>query len=139
MRRTWGAIYEAVSDVTSKLSSKEMADLCALADGTLPAHRRAEVEAWVAASPELQDLLERQRRSLTATQALASEPVPDSLREAVEARRRRTSSRPVQRRSSRTSRKGAQAASRSSRAADGGTRPTNSLTRYLQPARTLMA
>lgn len=84
--------------MTSKLSSKEMADLCALADGTLPAHRRAEVEAWVAASPELQDLLERQRRSLTATQALASEPVPDSLREAVEARRRTTSSRPVRRR-----------------------------------------
>jgi hypothetical protein len=87
-----------VSDVTSKLSNKEMADLSALADGTLPAHRRAEVEAWVAASPERQDLLELQRRSLVATQALVSEPVPDSLREAVEARRRPTGSRPVQRR-----------------------------------------
>ena len=98
MRKARGAIYEAVSDVTSKLNNKEMADLCALADGTLPAHRRAEVEAWVAASPERQDLLERQRRSLVATRALASEPVPDSLRETVEARRRATGSRSLRRR-----------------------------------------
>jgi anti-sigma factor RsiW len=38
-----------------------MAELSALADGTLPADRRAEVEARVAASPELQELVERQR------------------------------------------------------------------------------
>jgi anti-sigma factor RsiW len=87
-----------VSDLTSKLNSKEMADLCALADGTLPVRRRAEVEAWVAASPERQDLLERQRHSLVATRALASEPVPDALREAVEAQRRAAGSRPVRRR-----------------------------------------
>jgi len=62
-----------------------MADLCALADGSLPAARRAEIEARIAASPELQQLLERQRLSLRATQALAAEPVPDSLRTAVEA------------------------------------------------------
>ena len=84
--------------MTSNLSNKEIADLCALADGTLPVDRRAEVEAWVAASSERQDLLERQRRSLVATQALASEPVPDSLRQAVEARRRTTGSRSRRRR-----------------------------------------
>ena len=69
------------------LSEQEMAELCALADGTLPPERRAAVEARVAASPELQELLERQRRAVTATRALASEPAPASLREAVEARR----------------------------------------------------
>ena len=62
-----------------------MADLCALADGTLPSTRRAEVEARVASSPELQRALARQRLSLTATRTLAGEPVPDSLSAAVEA------------------------------------------------------
>jgi anti-sigma factor RsiW len=64
-----------------------MAELCALADGTLPAERRAEVEARVATSPELQELLERQRRAVLATQTLAADEVPESLRSAVEARR----------------------------------------------------
>lgn len=63
-----------------------MADLCALADGTLPAGRRAAVEARVAASPELRELLERQRRAVAGTRALLDEPVPASLRAAVEER-----------------------------------------------------
>jgi anti-sigma factor RsiW len=74
--------------MTAHLSTEEMAELAALADGTLPAERRAEVEARVAADPELQELLERQRRVVLATQALAHEQVPASLREAVEARSR---------------------------------------------------
>ena len=65
-----------------------MADLSALADGTLSADRRAEVEARVAASSELQELLERQRVALLAAQAIAAEEVPESLQVAVEARRR---------------------------------------------------
>jgi anti-sigma factor RsiW len=77
-----------MTDAASSLSEREMAELAALADGTLPPERREAVEAWVAASPELQELLERQRRGLAATQALAEEPAPESLREAVEARRR---------------------------------------------------
>jgi anti-sigma factor RsiW len=78
-----------VSDVTARLSAEEIAELCALADGTLPAGRRAGIEARVAASPELQELLERQRRSLLATQTLAAEEsVPESLQAAVEADRR---------------------------------------------------
>jgi hypothetical protein len=64
-----------------------MAELCALADGTLPAARRAEVEARVAASPELQELLERQRQAVLAAQTLQAEEVPESLQAAVEARR----------------------------------------------------
>src|SRR5438876_5605421 len=65
-----------------------MAELCALADGTLPAERRAEVEARVAASSELQELLERQRRAVLAAQTLGAENVPESLLRGVEARAR---------------------------------------------------
>jgi anti-sigma factor RsiW len=82
-----------MSDAASRLSEAEMADLSGLADGTLPVERRAAVEARVAASPELQRLLERQRRAVAATQALTSEPVPDSLRAGVEAGRRAPSDR----------------------------------------------
>jgi anti-sigma factor RsiW len=72
-----------------------MAELCALADGTLPAELRAEVEARVAASPELQELLERQRRAVLAAQTLAAEEVPESLQAAVQADRRAVGSRRV--------------------------------------------
>lgn len=74
--------------MVGRLSSEEMAELCALADGTLPADRRDEVEARVAASPELREVLERQRRAVLAVQALAEEEVPGSLQAAVEARPR---------------------------------------------------
>jgi anti-sigma factor RsiW len=74
--------------MAERLSLEEMAELCALADGSLPAARRAEVEARVAASPGLQEVLERQRRAVLAAQTLEAEDVPDSLQAAVEARRR---------------------------------------------------
>jgi anti-sigma factor RsiW len=77
-----------MTDAAARLTEQEMADLAALADGTLPVERRAAVEAWVSASPELKELLDRQRRSVTATHALAEEPAPESLREAVESRQR---------------------------------------------------
>src|SRR5919106_43912 len=77
-----------MDDRVTRLSERELAELSALADGTLPAERRAAVEARVAGSPELQELLDRQRRALAATRSLGGEPAPQSLREAVEARRR---------------------------------------------------
>jgi anti-sigma factor RsiW len=73
----------------SNLTEREMAELAALADGSLPADRRAAVEARVASSAELRELVERQRRALAATSMLASEPVPDALRAGVESRVRR--------------------------------------------------
>jgi anti-sigma factor RsiW len=82
-----------MSNAVSHLTEQELADLCALADGTLPAARRPAVEAAVAASPELQQLLERQRRALEATRSLEREQAPASLRDAVEADRRARSSR----------------------------------------------
>jgi anti-sigma factor RsiW len=75
--------------MASNLSAQEMADLAALADGSLPAARRGALEARVAASPELQQLLERQRRAITATRAAAAEPAPASLRARVEGSRGR--------------------------------------------------
>jgi anti-sigma factor RsiW len=82
-----------MSDLVPGLSEQELAELCGLADGTLSAERRAAVEARVAASPQLQELVDRQRRAVAAMQALASEPAPESLRAAVEAGRRAPDSR----------------------------------------------
>jgi anti-sigma factor RsiW len=79
-----------MDEAASQLSEREMAELCALADGSLPPDRRAAVEAWVAGSPELQFLLERQRRSLEASRVAASEPMPPSLPTPVEAQLHRT-------------------------------------------------
>jgi hypothetical protein len=76
-----------MDDLASQLTEEQMAELSALADGTLPSERRPAVEAWVASSPELQQLLDRQRRSVAATQLAASEPMPDSLRATVPPRR----------------------------------------------------
>jgi anti-sigma factor RsiW len=76
-----------MSDVASGLSEREMAELCALADGSLPDERRPAVEAWIAADPALRELLARQRRAVAATQALAEHPTPASLEGAVGARR----------------------------------------------------
>lgn len=75
--------------MNERLSTQEMAELSALADGTLPPERRAEVEARVAASPELLALVERQRSAVTATQALAEDQPSASLVESVEGLRSR--------------------------------------------------
>jgi hypothetical protein len=80
----------------TKPTARDLADLSALADGTLDPSRRAEVEAGVAASPELSALYQRERRVVTALhQARASERAPAGLRARVEAARpsRRTAAR----------------------------------------------
>jgi hypothetical protein len=66
----------------------ELAELSALADGTLDPARRAEVEARIAASPELNALYERERRVVDALhQARATERAPEQLRARIEAAR----------------------------------------------------
>jgi len=67
------------------LSEHDMAELAAFADGTLPVERRAAIEARLASSAELRAFVERQRRALSATRALAAEPVPASLAASVAA------------------------------------------------------
>ena len=67
---------------------QEIAELAALADGTLAPDRRAALEAQVAASPELADRLAEQRRALALAQSAASEvEAPAALRARVEAHR----------------------------------------------------
>jgi hypothetical protein len=72
---------------------RDLADVAALADGSLPEERRAEVERRVAASPELSASLERQRRAVEAVRA-AAVPAPAGLRARLE-RSRAARRRPV--------------------------------------------
>jgi hypothetical protein len=72
------------TEPTHGLSDDELADLARLADGTLPADRRAEVEARVAASPQLASLVESQGVALRALQATHDVGAPMRLRENVE-------------------------------------------------------
>jgi anti-sigma factor RsiW len=68
---------------------EEPAELAALADGSLPPERRAALEASVAASPELADRLDEQRRAVALVRgAAAGTDAPHSLRTRVEAERR---------------------------------------------------
>jgi anti-sigma factor RsiW len=90
-------MYDAMSDAMSRLSTEEMAELAALADGTLSAEQRPAVEARVAASPALAELLERQRDALRATRLLADAEVPASLRVPLGTRRRKSTARFVPR------------------------------------------
>ena len=74
-----------MTDIIDSLSEREITDLMAYADGTLPDGRRARVGAWVAGSEELRELVRRQRLSLAATGKLVAEVPPASLRDAVRA------------------------------------------------------
>jgi hypothetical protein len=68
-------------DDSTRFSDEDLRDLVALADGSLPEERRAEVEARVEASPELRAALEEQRQAVDAVRAAASSVyAPSSLR-----------------------------------------------------------
>ncbi len=74
----------------TKPTASELADLSALADGTLDPSRRTEVEAHVSASPELTALYERERRVVAALhQARSTDRAPVALRARIEASRPR--------------------------------------------------
>jgi Anti-sigma-K factor rskA, C-terminal len=67
----------------------ELAELAALADGSLPPERRAALEARVAASSELADRLAEQQRAVAlARSATNSVEAPAALRARIEAQRR---------------------------------------------------
>jgi hypothetical protein len=82
-----------MNDAVSNLTEREVAELSALADGTLPPDRLEAVKARVDASPELQKLVERQRLSLTATRSLAEEEPSAALTETVGALGRKRTAR----------------------------------------------
>jgi hypothetical protein len=68
---------------------REIAELAALADGSLSSERRAALEARVAESAELADRLAEQQRAVALAQAAASEvDAPAALRTRIDATRR---------------------------------------------------
>ena len=68
---------------------REIAELAALADGSLAPERRAALEARVAASSELADRLAEQQRAVALTQSAADGvEAPAALRARIEAQRR---------------------------------------------------
>jgi anti-sigma-K factor RskA len=68
---------------------REIAELAALADGSLAPEHRATLEAQVAASSELSDRLAEQERALTLTRsAVDGVEAPAALRARIEAQRR---------------------------------------------------
>jgi hypothetical protein len=70
-------------------SDGEIAELAALADGSLAPERRAALEARVAASPDLADRLSEQQRAVALAQnALNGVEAPAALRARIEAQRR---------------------------------------------------
>src|SRR5690349_13564335 len=71
-------------DPVNELTDEQLADLARLADGTLPAHRREEVEAQIAASPQLSALADRQQHALLALRATTDTGAPARLRAQVE-------------------------------------------------------
>jgi anti-sigma factor RsiW len=73
---------------TSDLTPRQLADLSALADGTLDAARRPEVEAWVGSSPEVRALYERERRAVELLHRVrATERAPAALHARIDAQR----------------------------------------------------
>jgi hypothetical protein len=75
-----------------KSSDPDLAELAALADGSLPPERRAAVEQRVAASPRLQALLHEQRQALATVHAL-DESAPARLRNSISSTRERQQAR----------------------------------------------
>ena len=72
----------------TKPTAAELAELSALADGTLNPARRADVERRISASPELTALYERERRVVDALHhSRATERAPQRLRTRIEASR----------------------------------------------------
>jgi len=67
---------------------EQLAELAALADGSLAPERRAELEAQIAESPELAELLAEQERAVGFARSAAGEvEAPAGLRARVDARR----------------------------------------------------
>jgi hypothetical protein len=73
----------------AEAGGQEIAELAALADGSLAPERRAALEAGVAASSELADRLDEQERALALTRSAAAEvEAPASLRARIDAERK---------------------------------------------------
>jgi len=80
------------------MGRRDLVDLSMLADGSLTPGRRDEVEARIAAAPEVSALLENERRAVEALHAAAAVSAPVSLRERIAADRARAGRAPARRR-----------------------------------------
>jgi anti-sigma factor RsiW len=69
------------------ITPRQLAELSALADGTLDPARRAEVQARISASPELTVLYERERRVVEVLHESRSVRAPARLRARIQAER----------------------------------------------------
>ena len=79
----------ARGDTTDEPSREVLADLSALADGTLDPARAAAVREQLARSPELSERYELERHAVSALRATRSDSAPTRLRARIEAERRR--------------------------------------------------
>jgi hypothetical protein len=68
-------------------SPAQLADLSALADGSLEPSRRVAVERWIAGSPELRSLYEREATAVQVLRRAATERAPAELRVRVDSQR----------------------------------------------------
>jgi hypothetical protein len=69
-------------------SPRLLAELSALADGTLDPAREPGLREQIAGSPELSERYERERRTVAALAAVRADRAPDRLRARIEAERR---------------------------------------------------
>jgi hypothetical protein len=74
--------------IPADITTRQLAELSALADGTLDPARRSEVQARIAASPELSALYERERRVVEVLhEERSAVRAPAGLRARIEAQR----------------------------------------------------
>src|SRR5579862_6782223 len=71
-----------------KPTARDLADLSALADGSLDPSREHAVRAMIASSPQLRARYERERQAVEALNAVRADRAPDRLRARIEAQRR---------------------------------------------------
>jgi hypothetical protein len=82
---------------TDEPPAQVLADLSALADGTLDPAREPAVRGQIARSPELSERFERERRAVAALASARSERAPERVRARIDAERRRRSRGPIPR------------------------------------------
>jgi anti-sigma factor RsiW len=75
-------------------NARVLADLSALADGTIDPAREPSVRELIASSSELRERYDRERRAIAALHATRAERAPERLRERIEAQRRAAERRP---------------------------------------------
>jgi hypothetical protein len=84
----------ASADDTQEPNRTTLAELSALADGTLDPERAAAVRQLIARSPELSERYERERRAVMALHAVRSDRAPARLRARVQGQTAAASARP---------------------------------------------